>query len=75
MNDDQIQIISNKLDIIINLLISSKVEGMNNMEATKYMSDIGLSNVEIANYFRIKPNVVRARLSNLKKRTSHKKNM
>ena len=71
MSNDTLLEISRKLDLIINLLIKNNIKNLNTIESTKYLNEIGFTNLEIGKYFNIKPNIVSARLS--KKKKNHKK--
>lgn len=63
MKDSDIEKLEKKFDIIIKLLSKTLIEDKNKTESIIYLSQIGISNKEIANIVNTSPNTVRARIS------------
>lgn len=68
MNDEILNDIYRKLDIICRIQLSNFITEMDKIQATKSMSDLGMTNAEIAEFLNVRPNVITARLSEAKKR-------
>jgi hypothetical protein len=68
MQEDVLKDISNKMDIIVKLLVNQVISEKNGTDSTVFLSSLGLSNKEISKLLNVEQNVVAARLSNAKKR-------
>jgi DNA-directed RNA polymerase specialized sigma24 family protein len=68
MEENVLKNIADKLDIIIKLLVNQAISEKKDIDSTVFLSNLGLTNKEIASLLNVKSNVVSARLSEAKKR-------
>jgi hypothetical protein len=67
LQENVLKDISGKLDIIIKLLVNQVVSEKKSIDSTVFLNNLGLTNKEVASLLNVKPNVVSARLSKVKK--------
>jgi hypothetical protein len=63
---EELKNISNKLDIIIKLLVHQAISEKNAIDATAFLNQLGMPNKQISTILNIEPNIVGARLSKAK---------
>ena len=70
MNEEILKSIDSKLEAILKLIAKNMIDSNNKAEAIRFLGGIGLDNKIISDIVGTPPNVVRARLSEAKKKTN-----
>lgn len=68
MTENDLQMLTKKLDTIIRLMVIKTIEGKEQTEAIKLLLSAGLQAKEIADILGTTPNTVYARVSDMKKK-------